>query len=382
MSASDSKITVVPVQSRRQLREFARFGRRLYKGCAYNVPELDSDVMDLFTPSRNSALEFCQAQTFLAVRGGRTVGRVAAIINAKANEAWGVKTVRFGWIDFEDDIEVSRALLDTVAQWGLRRGMNRLEGPFGFTDFDPEGMLTWGFDRMGTMATIYNWPYYPEHMCRLGLTESATWSEWLIPHSGIPEKISRLSDIVLSRNGLHVTDLSAAKSRLAVRYAHDIFHLVNESFSPLYGYSAFSEKQIDDFVRRYLPLIDKRLVCMVQDSEDNLVAAGFTIPSVAHALRKAGGHLFPLGWWHLLKAFRWKHSDTLEMLFMAVRPDYQNRGINAVPVARIMSAALGMGFMQAESNPELDTNTKMQSHWSYIEGTEIIKRRAVFYREI
>lgn len=381
MSEQEKQITIVPVTTRRQLRRFARFNRQLYKGSAYNVPDLDSDVMDMFTPSRNAALEFCQAQPFLAVMDGKVVGRVAAIINPRANKVWKTDTVRFGWIDFIDDIRVSGALMDAVAQWGRERGMNRIDGPLGFTDFDPEGMLTWGFDKLATMATIYNYPYYPEHMEKLGLTPSARWAEWHIPYNGVPEKMQRLSRLVLERYDLHLAETDNIR-HVAKKYGHDIFHLINEAFAPLYGYSAFSEKQIDDFVRRYLPLVDVRFISIVLDRDDRVVAVGVTMPSLSRALQKADGRLFPLGWWHMLKALKWKQSDTLDLLFLAVKPEYQNKGINAVPFSQIVPRATGAGFIHGESNPELDTNCKMQSHWSYFVGTEIHKRRAVFCKDI
>lgn len=379
---SVNEISVVPVTTRRELRRFARFNVRLYKGNPYSVPDLISDTINSFTPSRNGAFDFCEAQTFLAYMDGKVVGRVAAIINHKANEAWKVKTVRFGWIDFIDDIRVSQALLDTVAEWGRQRGMDRLEGPFGFTDFDPEGMLTDGFDRIGTMATIYNYHYYPEHMARLGLEPSAKWVERNIPYNDVPEKMARLTGIVMDRYNLHMASLDHNKSEEARKYAYKLFELVNECYAPLYGYSAFSRKQIDDFVKRYLPLLDKRLAAFVLDSNDELVAAALTMPSIAEALHKAQGRLFPFGWWHIIKALKIKHSNVLEMLFVAVKPEYQNKGVSAIPFGALTAAATGLGYTLGETNPELETNNKVQSQWSYFKGVEIVRRRAVFYKMI
>ncbi|MBO7417295.1 MAG: N-acetyltransferase [Bacteroidaceae bacterium] len=379
---SDEKIAVVPVVTARQLRRFARFNVQLYRNHPYAVPDLIRDTRNSFKPSRNAALEFCEVQPFIALRDGVIAGRVAAIINHKANQVWNVRTVRFGWIDFIDDIRVSGALLDAVAAWGKERGMDRLEGPFGFTDFDPEGMLTFGFDRIGTMATIYNYPYYPEHMLKLGLTTSAEWSERHIPYNEVPEKMARLSKAVMERYNLHVARLGRSKNAEARIYAHKLFHLINESYAPLYGYSAFSEKQIDGFVRRYLPLLDKRLAVFVLDSGDELVAGALSMSSVALALQKAKGRLFPFGWWHIVKALKWKHTQTLEMLFVAVKPEYQNKGVSAIPFSVLTKSATDMGFTLGETNPELDDNVKIQSQWSYFKGVEIVRRRAVFYRPI
>ena len=380
---ADENISVVPVVTARDLRRFARFNVQLYRNHPYAVPDLIKDTVHSFLPSRNAALEFCDAQTFLAVMDGKVVGRVAAIINHKANDVWKVGTVRFGWIDFIDDIRVSGALLDAVAAWGRERGMDRLEGPFGFTDFDPEGMLTDGFDHIGTMATIYNYPYYPQHMERLGLEKSAGWVEWMVRFSStVPPRIERMSGIVLERYLLHVASLQKSKKQEARTYAYKLFWLVNEAFAPLYGYSAFSDRQIRNFVDRYLFMLDKRLAVIVLDSNDNVVAASLTMTSLAQAFQKAQGRLFPIGWWYMLKALKWKRSNVVESLFIAVKPEYQNRGLTAVLLKELGINASGAGYTMAESNPELEDNMRIQNHWEYYEGSEIIKRRAVFYKSI
>ncbi len=379
---SDKRISVIPVRSGRDLRRFARFNVQLYRNHPYAVPDLIRDTVNTFKPSRNAALEFCEAQPFLALMDGKVVGRVAAIINGKANDVWKVKTVRFGWIDFIDDIRVSGALLDAVAAWGRERGMDRLEGPFGFTDFDPEGMLTDGFDLIGTMATIYNYPYYPQHMEKLGLQPSAKWVERHVPNYGVPEKMARLTDIVLDRYNLHVAKFSHSKNTEARVYARKLFHLVNESFAPLYGYSAFSDKQIEDFARRYVPLLDKRLAVFVLDKDDNMVAGTLAMYSLASALQKAQGRLFPFGWWHIIKALKWKHPEVLEMLFVAVKPEYQNKGVSAVPFGLLTKQSKEAGIVYGESNPELEDNIKVQSQWDYFKDVKIVRRRAVFYKSI
>ena len=379
---SDGNISVVPVKTGRDLRRFAKFNLQLYKNSPYSVPDLIIDTVNSFKPSKNAAFEFCDAQPFLAYMDGRIVGRVAAIVNYKANQAWNVKTVRFGWIDFIDDIKVTAALLDSVAEWGKERGMDRIEGPFGFTDFDPEGMLTYGFDRIGTMATIYNYPYYPQHLEKLGFVQSASWSEWMvcIPKEG-PEKLERMSRIAMERYNLHVAVYGRSKGKEAKKYAYSLFRLVNEAYAPLYGYSAFSEKQIDRFVSRYLSFLDRRFVKLALDSNDQVVGAALTMPSIAKALIKAKGRLFPFGWWHILWALK-RPSNLIEMLFVAVKPEYQNKGVAAIPFYAVTHSIASVGVTLGESNPELDTNSKMQSIWTYYTGSEIIKHRAVFYKNI
>lgn len=375
-------VKVVPVNNRRQLRQFARFNYVLYRNCPYSVPDLFSDIVDLMTPSTNAAFEFSDAQPFLAYRDGRIVGRVAAIINHKANKVWNTDTVRFGWIDFIDDIEVARALLNAVEEWGRERGMTRVEGPLGFTDFDPEGMLTEGFDRLGTQATIYNYPYYPEHMKSLGYSVGAKWVEWHIPYNEVPEKMVRISKAVMDRYELHLAEYGNDLKADIKKYAKDLFKLVNEAYAPLHGYSAFSDRQIDDYIKRYMSIIDYRFVSIVQDKNDQIVAVGMVMPSLSRALQKARGRMFPFGWWHLLKALKWKRSDIVDLLFLAVKPEYQNKGLNAVPFSVVLPTLAKMGFQQGESNPELETNVKMQSQWSYFNGPEIHKRRCTFVKDL
>ena len=375
-------VSIVEVKDRRELDKFIRFNYTLYKDNSYAVPELYSDMVNNFTPKSNAALEFCNLILFNAYMGNKIVGRVAGIINRKANQVWNRKVVRFGWIDYIDNKEVSKALLEAVENWGKAQGMNEIEGPLGFTDFDPEGMLTEGFDQLGTMATNYNYPYYAEHLEALGYETSANWVEWQIPFSDIPDKMSRLAEVVLKRSGLHVAELDKKKSQEAEKYAIKLFELVNEAYAPLYGYSAFSDKQIADYVKRYLKMIDKRLVVIILDADNEPVAAGLVMASLSKALQKSKGYLFPFGWWHLAKALWWKHDTIVDLMFLAIKPEYQNKGLNSVMFNRLIPIARNMGFRVAESNPELDTNSKMQAHWSYFEGAHIHKRRKAFRKDI
>lgn len=374
-------LELVEVTSRRQLRTFIKFGYSHYRGNAYAVPDLYVDMVNTFTPGGNAALEFCDLVLYMVLRDGKVAGRVAGIINRRANGVWNRKTVRFGWIEFEDDIRISSMLVSAVAEWGASKGMTEMEGPFGFTDFDPEGMLVDGFDMLGTMSTIYNYPYYPVHMESLGFERSAEWVEWSIPFDVIPEKMNRLSDVVLKRCNLHIPEFGR-KSAEAVKYARKLFELVNVAYAPLYGYSAFSDKQIDDMVRRYLPLIDKRLVTFLLDSSGELVAAGMVLPSLAKALRKSGGRLFPLGWWHIFRVLKIHPDETVDLMFLAVRPDYQNKGLNSVMFSRMIPVARSMGMKVAESNPELVSNSRMQAHWQYFEGARIHKRRCAYRMDL
>lgn len=371
-------VEIKKVQNKSELKRFIRFNYELYKENPYSVPDLYDDMLNTFSPSKNAAFEFCEADYFLAYRDGKIVGRVAAIINKRANETWNKKTVRFGWIDFIDDAEVSRALIDTVKDWGRERGMTSIEGPLGFTDMDAEGMLIEGFDQLSTMATIYNYPYYPVHMEALGLERSADWVEMkiYIPDE-IPAKHKRISDIIARKYGLHIRKL---KNRAEVRktgIAHDIFRLINDAYAPLFNYSRMTERQIDQYVNMYVPVLDLRMVSIVENEQNEIVAVGISMPSLSRALQKAKGKMLPFGWFHLLKALKFKHPEVLDLLLVGVRPDYQNKGVNALLFTDLIPVYQEMGFKYAESNPELELNDKVQNQWQYFE-TEQHKRRRCF----
>ena len=369
-------ITVKPVTTKSEMKQFICFNYELYKDSPYAVPELFNDVRDTLDPSKNAAFEFCEAQPFIALRDGKVVGRIVAIINHKANSTWNKKCVRFGWVDFIDDKEVVDALFATVEQWGQERGMNEIQGPLGFTDFDPEGMLIEGFDRIGTMATIYNYPYYPTHMERMGYTKDVDWVEYLLTApKELPEKHARVTRIVRERLGLRVIKYTSHK-KLASERGNAIFELLNEAYSHLYGYSALSPKQIQQYIDSYLPLLDLRLVPIIVDKDDNLIGFGVLLPSLAKAFQKARGFMFPFGWWHLLKALKWNDTQTSEMLLVAVKPEYQGKGAVALIFEDIIPTHYQLGYKYSESNPELETNNKVQAQWDYFERENHKRRRA------
>ena len=375
-------ITIKKVTTKRDLKRFIRFNYELYKGNAYSVPDLYDDMLNTFNRKKNAAFEFCEADYFLAYKDGKLAGRVAAIINHRANQAWGKKDVRFGWIDFTDDAEVSEALIRTVEQWGKERGMTDIVGPLGFTDMDAEGMLIEGFDQLGTMATIYNYPYYPQHMERMGFVKDADWVEFkiYIP-DGIPDKHKRIADIIQRKYNLQIKKYTSAK-KIAAEYGQAIFRLINEAYSQLYGYSALSQRQIDQYVKMYLPILDLRMVTLITDQDGELVAVGISMPSLSEALQKAHGRLLPFGWYHLLKALFFKRrAKMLDLLLVAVKPEYQNKGVNALLFTDLIPVYQQLGFEYAESNPEMELNGKVQAQWEYFR-TEQHKRRRAFRKPI
>ena len=374
-------VTIKTVSTKKDFKTFVRFGNKLYKGNPYYVPSMPWDDLNTFDRNKNGAFEFSDAEFYLAYKDGNVVGRVAAIVNYKANEAWKVDQVRFGWIDFIDDIEVSKALLDAVVAFGKARGMKQIVGPLGFTDFDPEGMLVEGFDRISTMALIYNYPYYPEHLKKLGYVKETGWVEYriTIPEQ-LPEKHVKFAEIVKDRYNLKVRKLTKRQIKTE-NYGQKLFQLINETYCVLYGYSLLSPKQIDMYVDVYLSLVDMKMLSFIENQEGELIAAGITIPSLSEAPQKCNGELFPFGWWHLLKTMFWKKPDTLDLLLIGVRPDYQNKGVNSLLFVDLFQNYRKLGFKYAETNANLETNAKVQAMWTPFEK-ELHKRRWVFGKEI
>lgn len=369
-------IIIKKVSNKKELKTFIRFNYELYKNNPYSVPDLYDDMLGTFSPQKNAAFEFCEADYFLAYKDDKVVGRVAAIINRRANETWNKKEVRFGWIDFVDDPEVSKALLDQVEAWGKERGMEAMVGPLGFTDLDAEGMLVEGFDQLSTMSTIYNYPYYSQHMERLGFEKEADWVEFkLTVPDKLPEKFVRISEIILQKYKLKIKKLKRSEIK-EKNYGQKIFDLINEAYAPLYGYSKMTQGQINQYIKTYLPLIDLRMVSLVEDEAGELVAVGISMPSLSEALQKAKGKMLPFGWYHLLKALFFKKPKVLDLLLVGVKPEYQSKGVNALLFYDLVPIYQQMGFQYGESNPELEVNKKVQSQWNAFESVLHKRRRA------
>lgn len=371
------------VKTRAELKKFIRLNYEMYKDNPYSVPDLYEDMLNTFSTDKNPAFEFCEADYFLAYQGDKIVGRVAAIINRRANETWNKKAVRFGWIDFIDDPEVSKALIDTVKAWGKERGMTTLEGPLGFTDMDAEGMLIEGFDQLSTMATIYNYPYYPKHMEALGLVKATDWVELKLK---VPEKLpdgyARVADIVKRRYNLRVRKLHSVKEIKRTGIGYTIFDLINEAYAPLYGYSKMTKGQIDQYVNEYLPILDLEMVTLIEQADTGeLVAVGISMGSMSRALQRAHGKLWPLGWWHLLKALKLKHAPILDLLLIGVKREYQGKGVNALLFADLIPIYIRKRYKWGETNPELEGNEKVQAQWKFLDG-QIHKHRRCFTTDL
>ena len=357
------------------LKNFIRFQLDLYKGNDCFVPPLISDDLATLDPDKNPAFDFCDAAYFMAYRGGKPVGRIAGILNKQVNSKDATKDVRFGFIDFVDDPEVCRALLKAVEDWGRSMGMEQVVGPLGFTDLDHEGTLVEGFGELSTMATIYNYPYYPQYIEAAGYTKDSDWVDFLmeVPKE-IPEKYNRIADIVKQKFGLRVLKYKS-RSKIKKEYGHALFHLINDAYKDLYQYSPLTERQIEYYIDIYLGLLDLELVTLVVDREDQLVGVGISMPSMSRALQKSGGKLLPFGWFHLLKGLKGK-NDRVDLLLVAVKPEYQNKGANALLFQDLIPYYNKKGYKYAESNPELETNGKVQGQWEYFSHRQHRRRRS------
>ncbi|MDE5724590.1 MAG: N-acetyltransferase [Duncaniella sp.] len=374
-------LKVIPINhSKKELTEYVKFGIDLYKGNDYFVPPLIFDDVATLDPSKNPAFEFCEAQAFMAYRDGKPVGRITAIINRLLNEKTGRKEARFGFVDYIDDSRVTDLLFATAEQWARDKGMTEIIGPMGFSDMDHEGMLIEGFEEMGTMATIYNYPYYPEHIERLGYVKDTDWVEYRVnvPEK-VPEKMARIAEIVLKKYNLRIVKYTSGK-KIKADYGEALFELINVAYADLYGYSALTKKQIEYYIDIYLGLLRLDYVSLVVDADDKLVGVGIAIPSMSEALRKSGGKLFPFGWFHLLKALK-RPNPVVDLMLIAVHPDYQSKGVNSLFFYDLIGVFNRNGAHVAETNLELEGNHSVQSQWEYFER-RLHRRRRAFRKKL
>lgn len=370
-----SKIEIIPITSRKELKQFVQFFYDLYRGNDYAVPYLFSDEMSTLEHDGNPSFECCEAEYFMAIKDGKMVGRVAAIINHRANERWDRKQVRFSWFDFVDDPEVSAALLKTVEDWGRAKGMTEIAGPIGFIDTDREGMLVEGFDELSTMYINYNYPYYPQHMEQRGYEKANDWVELRVKvPEVVPDKFAKITEMVRKRYGLRVHKFSR-KELVQDGWGERIFDLLNETYKNLYGFSQLSDHQIDKLVNDYIKLADLNLVTGIMDG-DKLVGFGVTFPSFSKALRKTrDGRFLPFGWWHLLKILKWHKTDTVDLLLIGVLPEYRSKGANALIFDDLIRQFRSYGFDWAITGPQMETNEGVLSQWQYLESEQIRRHR-------
>ena len=374
-------VQIKAVKRRCEMKAFIRFPVRLYKDVPYFVPGLVIDEAATLNLRKNPIGKFCKAVYFLAYKDGKVVGRVAAIINERANAAWGHQEVRYGWFDFIDDPEVSEALLEAVADFGRRHGMQRIVGPLGFTDEDPEGMMVSGFDQVGTYVLRYNAAYYKDHVERLGYEKVIDWLEYRVPiPEQSPERIRRIASIVRERYGV-TTFQPTRREIIREGYGRKIFDLINRTYKDLYNFTVLPDDVIDFYVGNFMALIDTRLLMGVKDKDGKLIGFGIAMPSIVAACRKCQGRLFPLGWWHLLRAVRGRQNDTIELMLIAVDPEWMGRGINALIFDAVHPIYRAHGFRWAETNAELEDNNRIRSIWQEF-NTEPNKRRRIYGKDL
>lgn len=365
----------------RGLKQFVRFGNDFYKDCEYFCPQLIADELDVFDPKKNPAHEVCEHILFMAYRDKKPVGRIAGIINHAANEKWNVKKVRFGWMDFIDDQEVSFALLDAVSEWGKSKGMDKLNGPVGMTDFDHQGLLIEGYDYLAPMASLYNYPYYVRHLEAYGLGKEADWIEYQInPQTELPERFARMDKIVRERTNVRVDKVKNCQE-LVKKYGMQYMDVIDVAYQKLYNFQPLSDRQKKYYCDSYFPLLNFDFVTLVVNEKDEVVGVGVGMPDISQALRKCKGKLFPFGWYHMLKALRAKQMEKFDLLIIAVRPDYQDRGLNAVIIADQHPYFIKYGIKEVETTAILETNTKNQGHWEMFPH-KIHKRRRAYIKDI
>lgn len=367
-------VTIKEVRTKGDYRKFIRFPYKVFKGNDCWVPPLEFDEMNTLRPDVNPAFEYCEAAYFLAYKDGKLSGRVAGIVNKRANEKWGNKCARFGWLDFFDDVEVSRALLDAVAAWAKAKGLDALNGPLGFTDLDKEGLLVEGHDQLSTMAMLYTPAYYQKHLEDYGFRKDIDWVEYFVScPKEIPEKVRRVQELVLKRSGLRLLEVKSVK-RDVLPYGKQMFDLINVAYEKLYGTVLLSDRQIDAYIKQYISFLKPKFSKFVIDGEGKLAGFGIVLPSLARAFQKARGHLFPFGFIHILRALA--KPKVLDLYLIAVKPELMAKGIPAIMMSSIIQSAIDAGVVGAETNAELETNVEVQGLWKTFEHRQHKRRRA------
>ena len=376
-----STIEIKQVTNRKELKQFVQFYYDLYRGNNCAVPYLFFDEMTTLRKDKNPSFECCEAEYFMAFRDGKMVGRVAAIINRRANERWNCHQVRFGWFDFIDDTAVSTALLQAVEQWGRSKGMNEIAGPLGFIDTDREGMLVEGFDQLSTMYVNYNHPYYPRHMEQLqGFQKANDWVEMKVKvPDEVPAKFAKITEMVSKRYGLRVHKFTR-NELIKEGWGRKTFDLLNATYKDLYGFSQLSDRQIDKLVNDYIQIADLNLVTAVMDG-DKMVGFGITFPSFSEAMQKTrDGRFLPFGWWHLLKVLKWHKTPLVDLLLIGVLPEYRGKGANALIFDDLIRWFQRYHFEYAITGPQMESNEGVLSQWQYLEATPYRRHRC--YRKL
>lgn len=370
------KIVEIGENDKALKKQFVKFPISLYENNPYYVPSLILDELDTLNTKKNPAVDFCEQQLFLAYKDKKIVGRVAAIINHRSNEIWKQKNARFGFVDFIDDSDVVDALFNAAENWAKKKGMTAIQGPMGFTDLDKEGLLIHGYDRLATMSTNYSYPYYKDHIERLGYVKDVDWNEYYIPvPEEVPERHQRIAKIIADKYNLKLLKFKNFKQ--IAPYVDKVFNLLNEAYAPLYGFVPLTQKQIDHYVKMYVPLLRWDVVSIIiKEDTDEVVGFGIAVPNLSRALQKGKGKLLPTGWFHLLKDLKGKKNKVVDLMLMGIAPEYQGKGLNALIFSDFIPSAHRSGFRFAETNPELEMNNKIAAQWDGFNAEHHKTRRA------
>ncbi|MGD2092587.1 MAG: hypothetical protein PVH61_40850 [Candidatus Aminicenantes bacterium] len=368
------------VENKKDLKTFVKVPFEIYKGDPYWVPPLIMDELETFNPEKNPAYEHAETRLFLAYKDGKAVGRIAGILSHAANDKYNTKNLRFGWFDTINDYEVAHSLLLAVEKWGMEIKMETITGPHGFSDLDPEGMLVEGFDQLPTISVYYNFPYYPEFVEKYGFKKEVDYLEFrsIAPQeTGIPPKLLRLGERIKQRSGIKVHRFKS--KREVKKRSIDLFYLLDEAFEEIYGSIPLSDKQIRYYVKKYFSFVDKDLIQLAVNENDEAVGFMIAMPSLSKGFQKAKGHLFPFGWFHILRSL--KNYEVLDFYLAGIKKNYRGQGVDLLMVLEVVQAALDKGVKYAESNPELETNKKIHAQWKYFNPTQH-KRRRIYKKNI
>ncbi|NAW51145.1 GTP cyclohydrolase [Elizabethkingia argentiflava] len=373
-----SEITLKKVTNNKMLIDFINFPMSLYKDNPYYVPSFIQDEKQIWNPKENPALEYSEAELYMAYQNNRIVGRIALMINHKEAQELNIHKVRFGWLDFINDIRVSQALINKAIEYAQLKGIHKIEGPMGLTNLDKAGMLTMGFDKLATMIGIYNFEYYPQHLEQLGLIKEKEWIEFEITFPDtLSDKVLKFNDLIKQKYKLKVVDFKNKKDILPL--VEPMFKLLDETYKNLSTYTPITNQQIQMYKKKYFGLINKDFIICITDSQQKLIAFAITMPSYSEALQKSKGKLFPFGWWHLLQAG--KKTDRANFYLIGIHPDYQRRGVTAIIFKEIYNTFKKRGIKFLETNPELEENTQIQLLWQDYNPVNH-KRRRTYSKEL
>ncbi|WP_127136574.1 GTP cyclohydrolase [Flagellimonas oceanensis] len=371
-------VSVKQVQSKSDLKRFVKFPFSLYKDSPYWVPPIIKDEMASFDKDENPVFKSAEAQFFLAYKDGKIVGRVAAIINWLEVKEQGLKKMRFGWFDFVDDLEVSKALLDKVREIGKEHQLEYMEGPVGFSNLDKVGVLTEGFDHIGTMVTWYNHPYYQSHFEQHGFTKEKEYRESkFLAANADPKLFAKANLLIKKRYGLR--EMNFEKSSEIMPWVDKMFDLFNDTYAKLSSFVKITDIQKEYFKKKYISFINPEYIKFVVDAEDNLVAFAIVMPSFSEALQKANGKLFPFGIFHLLHAR--KHSKDAIFYLIGIHPKYQNKGVTSIIFNEFYHTFKKRGVVNCIRTPELEDNIAIQQMWKHFDP-KVIKRRRTYVKDL